>query len=123
MPLRFTGNSTMHRLRGGVMTLQEAMAQATSEILREKGLVSVRQINDHDCFNWAVKVFNLFPGTAIGGHRIDNEGQSYIIYEGVCYDAETPDGTGDWWNLTSFRRMIQDSVGANGDKPFSFVRL
>jgi hypothetical protein len=91
------------------MTLQEAMQQATREIMQEKNLCCVAEINDNDCFNWAFKVFNLKPGTAIGGHRIDDEGQSFIIYDGVCYDAETPNGVGDWWCLGSFRRMFAGS--------------
>jgi hypothetical protein len=88
------------------MTLDEAMATATQEIMREKGLATVTQINDNDCFNWALKVFNMVPGTAIGGHRIDDDGQSYIIYRGMCYDAETPDGRRHWSNLKSFTRML-----------------
>lgn len=92
------------------MTIAEAMKQATEEILIEKDLVSPRQINDYDCFNWAFKVFNLLPGTAIGGHRIDDEGQSYIIYEGRCYDSECPEGKLNWWNLPTFKRMIKKSL-------------
>lgn len=89
------------------MTIEEAMEQATCEVMAIPGINTVRQINDNNCFTWAVKVFNLLPGSAIGGHRIDGEGQSYIIYEGVCYDAETPEGRLHWWDLTPFRRMIR----------------
>jgi hypothetical protein len=89
------------------MTIQEAMEQATREIMQEKNLRCVAEINDNDCFNWAFKVFNLKPGTTIGGHRIDDEGQSFIIYDGVCYDAETPEGRMHWWDLTPFRRIIR----------------
>jgi hypothetical protein len=92
------------------MTLYEAMATATQEIMREKGLATVTQINDNDCFNWAFKVFNMVPGTAIGGHRIDDEGQSYIIYRGMCYDAETPAGCVYWCNLMSFKRMLEGGI-------------
>lgn len=88
------------------MTIQEAMKQATREIMKEKGLTEPAQINDYDCFNWAFKVFNLLPGTAIGGHRIDGEGQSFIIHEGRCYDSETPEGADHWTRLGSFVRML-----------------
>lgn len=87
------------------MNIQEAMTQATAEIMAEKGLRFVTEINDNDCFNWACKVFNLVPGSAIGGHNIDGEGQSYIIYD-LCYDAETPQGVNHWTELTSFKRMM-----------------
>jgi hypothetical protein len=84
------------------MTRQEAMERATREVMDENGFTVAWEINEHDCFNWASKVFNLLPGSAIGGHRIDDEGQSYIVYQGLCYDAETPDGVACWWNLRSF---------------------
>jgi hypothetical protein len=87
------------------MTLQDAMTQATREICDEYGITPDR-INEHNCFDWAFKVFNLVPGTMIGGHRIDGEGQSYIEYGGLCYDSECPEGRTDWWNLPTFRRMI-----------------
>ena len=89
------------------MTLKEAMEKATREIMEENHFLHRFQSNEHDCFNWALKIFNYVPGTAIGGHRIDDEGQSYIIYEGRCYDAETHEGALYWWELRSFRRMIR----------------
>jgi hypothetical protein len=92
------------------MTIQEAMKQATVELMEEKGFHEVMEINEHDCFNWAFKVFNLLPGSAIGGHRIDGEGQSYIILPGICYDAETPDGVACWWNLVIPQNDVSDNV-------------
>jgi hypothetical protein len=89
------------------MTIQEAMEQATAEAIAEFKLDSARAINDNHCFDWAYKVFNLLPGSAIGGQRIDGEGQSYIIWQGMCYDSETPNGTVNWWELTTFRRMLE----------------
>lgn len=89
------------------MNITEAMTQATFEVMAIPGINIVSQINDNNCFTWALKVFNMMPGSAIGGHRIDDEGQSYIIYGGLCYDAETPDGEKNWWDLKSFQRMFR----------------
>jgi hypothetical protein len=91
---------------GKTMNIQEAMTQATAEIMAEKGLRFVNEINDNDCFNWACKVFNFVPGSMIGGHNIDGEGQSYIYYQFRYYDAETPRGVGNWCDLLSFQRML-----------------
>lgn len=88
------------------MTIREAMRRATQDVMEEEGLSAIADINEHDCFNWAFRVFNLLPGTAIGGHQIDGEGQSYIIYKGLCYDAETPEGKLFWRNLKPFSRML-----------------
>lgn len=85
----------------------DALQTATREIMEEKGLSTVAQINEHNCFDWAFKVFNLVPGSLIGGHRIDGEGQSYIIYKDRCYEAETPEGARYWWELRAFKRMFK----------------
>ena len=90
------------------MTLPEAMQTATAEVLKEEGLTSVEQINSHNCFNWAFRVFNLVPGTKICGHNIDGEGQSFIEYQGRFYDAEYPSGVSRWWLLPSFQRMFTE---------------
>jgi hypothetical protein len=92
-----------------MMTIQEAMATATAEVMAEHNLSSARAINDNNCFDWAFKVFNLLPGSLIGGQRVYEEGQSYIVWEGLCYDSETPNGERYWWQLTTFRRMLEGS--------------
>lgn len=93
---------------GVQMTLQEAMQQATAEVIDERDLEDAAQINEYDCFNWAFKVFNLVPGTQIGGHRIDGEGQSYIVHRGRFYDSESPDGVSYCWQLPSIQRMLEE---------------
>jgi hypothetical protein len=84
------------------MTIQEAIKQAISEL----GLPA-RKINERDCFNFASIVFNLIPGSKIGGHNIDGEGQSYIEYDGRCYDSECPQGTDHWTKLPTFKGMLK----------------
>ena len=84
------------------MTIQEAMRRALSELGMKP-----RQVNEHDCFNFASIVFNLIPGSKIGGHNIDGEGQSYIEYDGLCYDSECPAGVDHWTKLPTFQRMLK----------------
>lgn len=78
------------------------MADATSSFKP----LTPRQINDGRCNDWAWFVWNRMPGTLIGGHRIDAEGHAYIFYRGRYYDAETPKGVKQWWQLPWFRRAI-----------------
>lgn len=85
---------------------QYAIKLATAKVVVEKNLQNIEQINDHDCFNWAFLVFNMIPGSMIGGQRINGEGQSYVVYRGKCYDAETPKGVRNWRNLKSFKRLF-----------------
>lgn len=89
---------------------RQAMDRATTEIMQEKGLTRVSQINNFDCFNWALKVFDYAPGSYIGGHRLDEEGQSFILWQGKCYDSETPEGVDEWWMLRSFQRMMKEGA-------------
>ena len=85
--------------------LQQAMRDAT-KFFRP---LTPRQINEHDCFNWAFRVYNRVPGTKIVGHNIDGEGQSCIEYQGRFYDSETPKGKRNWWELPTYRRMIHEA--------------
>lgn len=87
--------------------LEQAMRDATMDLMEEHGFVCDSQINERNCFDWAFKVFDAVPGTSIGGHNIDGEGQSFIVAEGRCYDCETPDGAAHWWELRSFQRMFR----------------
>lgn len=68
------------------------------------------QINSGRCFKWAEIVFDKVAGSRIAGNFMHGLGHTYIEIDGVCYDAETPDGVKDWADLPFFRRIAQNEV-------------
>lgn len=66
---------------------------------------SEEDINCGSCFEWASLVFDLVEGSKIAGHNVRGHGHSWVEYEGLCYDAETPDGIADWRKLPFFKRL------------------
>jgi len=82
------------------MTITEACHEATCR-LEESPLI----INSGHCFQWAAIVFDLISGSKIAGENVRGRGHTWIEYEGLCYDAESPEGVKDWQDLPFFRRI------------------
>lgn len=68
--------------------------------------ISPRKINCGCCADFASVIWDRFsrPKELEFGSYYDYEyGHTYLIFEGLCYDAEKPNGVKDWQDLPSFR--------------------
>jgi|ERR1700676_284317 len=71
---------------------------------------SPRAINKGYCFEFATLIFAKIEGSSICGHNVNGVGHSYVLYRGLYYDSECPQGTKLWTNLP-FWRSIRKQAG------------
>lgn len=95
-------------------SISDVLHEVVSDLLDEKGYDRPRELNNGDCPTVAARVCSRVPdaekktGLTVfkGTHRRRYPAHTWIVYDGLCYDAECISGTPYWHNLPIFRRGL-----------------
>lgn len=104
----------MDEIAGRNLPIGEAVV-ALAEMYTELFEMSTEEINNGSCWEFAADLHKLFPESiSTDNHKLSgldypdvDWSHAFVLYNGLYYDSETPDGVADWMDLPCCQRCTQ----------------